>query len=135
VTHHPIVPREVTQGKLDRAFGGQHRAFRASSSDTTAERLEESAQTLCRAAVPSASRPALDATPSSTRCVNQAAHALQALGVRRGDVVALAMENRPAFFFAWMGLSKLAPRSLPSSTPMPVAECSRMPWPPPGPAA
>jgi fatty-acyl-CoA synthase len=27
--------------------------------------------------------------------------------VRKGDVVAMAIENRPAFFFAWFGVAKL----------------------------
>jgi fatty-acyl-CoA synthase len=105
VTHHPIVPREVTQGKLDRR-SEVSMAFRASSSDTTAERLEESAQTFAERLCLQHGDQRWTYTEFNA-CVNQAAHALQALGVRRGDVVALAMENRPEFFFAWMGLSKL----------------------------
>lgn len=38
---------------------------------------------------------------------NQVAHALHARGLRCGDVCALAMENRPEFFFYWFGLVKL----------------------------
>ena len=38
---------------------------------------------------------------------NQVAHALHARGLRCGDVCALAMENRPEFFFYWYGLTKL----------------------------
>ncbi len=38
---------------------------------------------------------------------NQVAHALHARGLRCGDVCALAMENRPEFFFYWFGLAKL----------------------------
>lgn len=38
---------------------------------------------------------------------NQVAHALHAQGLRCGDVCALALENRPEFFFYWFGLAKL----------------------------
>lgn len=99
------MPRELTQAKLDRraAVGAN---FRASNPYTTAERVEEHAALF-------AARPCIHYGAQSwnyaqfNECVNQVAHAAHALGVRRGDVVALAMENRPAFFFAWMGLSKL----------------------------
>ena len=100
-----IVPREVTQAKLDhRAKAGQH--HRASQTYTTAERIEESALRF-------AQRPCMvygeqhynyDQT---NRRINQVAHAAHGLGLRRGDVVALCMENRPAFLFAWLGLAKL----------------------------
>ncbi|MDD2058930.1 long-chain-acyl-CoA synthetase [Pseudomonas sp. GD03860] len=38
---------------------------------------------------------------------NQMAHTFYAKGLRAGDVCALAMENRPAFFCTWFGLVKL----------------------------
>jgi len=38
---------------------------------------------------------------------NQAARFFRALGVKQHDVVAIYMENRPEFIFAWSGLSKL----------------------------
>ncbi|MNM36882.1 Long-chain-fatty-acid--CoA ligase FadD17 [compost metagenome] len=38
---------------------------------------------------------------------DQMAHACQARGLRPGDVCALLMENRPAFFACWFGLVKL----------------------------
>src|SRR5690606_20926090 len=38
---------------------------------------------------------------------NRTAHAARALGLRRGDVAALLMENRPEFLATWMGLAKL----------------------------
>lgn len=41
------------------------------------------------------------------RLADQVAHACQARGLRPGDVCALAMENRPAFFACWFGLVKL----------------------------
>jgi fatty-acyl-CoA synthase len=47
----------------------------------------------------------------SYRAMNEAAsrYALwaQSLGVRRGEVVALLMENRPEFLFAWLGMAKI----------------------------
>lgn len=41
------------------------------------------------------------------REANRFANALSARGVRKGDVVALALENRPAFYFAWFGAVKI----------------------------
>jgi fatty-acyl-CoA synthase len=78
----------------------------ASNRYTTADRVEESAQRF-------SDLPCIYFGEQSwsyaefNQCVNQVAHAAHALGVRKGDVVALAMENRPEFFFAWFGLSKL----------------------------
>jgi fatty-acyl-CoA synthase len=100
-----IVPREVTQAKLDRrAKAGQH--HRASQTYTIAERIED-------CAVRYAERPCIiygDQTldyEQTNRQVNQVAHAGHQLGLKRGDVVALCMENRPAFLFVWLGLAKL----------------------------
>ena len=103
-----IVPREVTQAKLDRRSQAGQR-HRASQSYTMAERIEESA-------VRFATRPCIlyreeryDYQDTNRR-VNQVAHAAHTLGVRAGDVVALCMENRPAFMFVWLGLAKLGAR-------------------------
>ena len=103
-----IVPREATQAKLDRRnLAGQR--HRASQTYTMAERIEESAER-------HATRPCLlygnehynyDQT---NRRINQVAHAAHAQGVRCGDVVAICLENRPAFLFAWLGLAKLGVR-------------------------
>ncbi|MCP8689519.1 long-chain-acyl-CoA synthetase [Marinobacterium sedimentorum] len=38
---------------------------------------------------------------------NQVAHAALASGLKAGDVCGLAMENRPAFFHTWFGLTKI----------------------------
>ena len=104
----PIVPREVTQAKLDhRARAGQR--HRASQAYTITERVEESALRF-------AERPCIlygaerYNYAESNRRMNQVAHAGHALGLRCGDVVALCMENRPAFLFAWLGLTKLGVR-------------------------
>ena len=103
-----IVPREVTQAKLDiRSKAAQH--HRASQTYTMAERVEESA-------VRFASRPCLlygnerHDYDQTNRRSNQVAHAAHALGVRQGDVVAICFENRPAFMFAWLGLVKIGVR-------------------------
>jgi fatty-acyl-CoA synthase len=104
----PIVPREVTQAKLDRrASAGQR--HRASQTNTITERVEESALRF-------AERPCIlygaerYNYADSNRRMNQVAHAGHALGLHCGDVVALCMENRPAFLFAWLGLTKLGVR-------------------------
>jgi fatty-acyl-CoA synthase len=100
-----IVPREVTQAKLDhRAQAG--RRHRASQVYTTAERIEDSARRF-------AERPCLlygderHSYADTNRRANQVAHAAHSLGLRCGDVVALCVENRPAFLFVWLGLAKL----------------------------
>jgi len=43
----------------------------------------------------------------ANRLINQHAHAYAALGIKKGDVVALMLENRPAFLFHLFGLHKL----------------------------
>ena len=103
-----IVPREVTQAKLDIRSQAAQR-HRASQTYTTAERIEESAERFAK-------RPCLlygnehyDYDQTNRR-INQVAHAAHALGVRCGDVVAICLENRPAFMFTWLGLAKLGVR-------------------------
>ncbi len=103
-----IVSREVTQAKLDIRSQAAQR-HRASQIYTTADRIEESAARF-------ATRPCLlygnqhyDYDQANRR-INQVAHAAHALGVRCGDVVAICLENRPAFMFAWLGLAKLGVR-------------------------
>lgn len=99
------VSRELTQAKLDRRAQATAR-HRASQAYGTAERIEESARAF-------ADRPCIlygDERYNYAELngrVNQVAHAAHAQGVRRGDVVALCMENRPGFFFVWLGLAKL----------------------------
>ncbi|UJJ31565.1 long-chain-acyl-CoA synthetase [Halopseudomonas maritima] len=39
--------------------------------------------------------------------INRYANEMHARGLRAGDVCALAMENRPDFFFCWFGMAKL----------------------------
>lgn len=73
---------------------------------TVADRLEERAaahpgRIFVRYAARDVSYGALNAL------ANRSAHAARALGMRRGDVAALLMENRPEFLATWMGLAKL----------------------------
>ncbi|MBL0089918.1 MAG: long-chain-acyl-CoA synthetase [Ideonella sp.] len=99
------VPREVTQAQLDRRAAIAAR-YRASDPATLADMLEA-------AALEHGPRPLLHCADRCfsyaevNRLANQVAHVARAQGVRRGDVVALAMENRAQFFLAWFGLSKL----------------------------
>jgi len=100
-----IVAREVTQAKLDkRAKAGQR--HRASQTYTLAERVEASAVEFAERPCIRSGAQQLSYAQTNAR-INQVAHAAQALGLRCGDVVALCMENRPAFVFAWLGLAKL----------------------------
>jgi fatty-acyl-CoA synthase len=100
-----IVPREVTQAKLDRRSAAAMR-HRASQPEGLAERFEA-------VVAQHASRPFLVYGGETftyaevDQRINQAAHALRSLGVQRGDVVALCMENRPAFLEVWFALAKL----------------------------
>jgi len=101
----PIVPREVTQAKLEkRAKAGQR--HRASQTYTLAERVEASAVQFAERSCIRYGAQHYTYAQANAR-INQVAHAGQALGLRCGDVVALCMENRPAFLFAWLGLAKL----------------------------
>lgn len=40
-------------------------------------------------------------------CANQVAHAALTMGLKPGDTCAIALENRPEFFFTWFGLTKM----------------------------
>ncbi|HET8764224.1 MAG TPA: AMP-binding protein, partial [Rhodanobacter sp.] len=101
----PLVSREATQAKLDRRSAAAAH-YRASQTDCIAECLEAGARA-------HRDRPALQYGGSAlsyaelNAAANRAAHALHAQGVRRGEVVALCLENRPAFFEVWLGLMKL----------------------------
>ena len=100
-----ILPREATQAKLDKRSKASMR-HRASQTYTLAERVEESAtQFADRPCILSGSDRYTYA--QTNQHINQVAHAARSLGLKQGDVVGLCMENRPAFLFVWLGLSKL----------------------------
>lgn len=105
VGNSACVPREVTQSKLDKRSAVASK-FLASSPYTIADRVEECAATwdahiFLREGDASYSYSDVNAQ------ANQVARALQAQGVRKGDVVAMSLENRAAFFFVWLGINKL----------------------------
>ena len=99
------VPREETQRKLAVLSAATLR-HKPSQSYTVADRFEERA----------AAHPERPFVRFEERVVsygelnasaNRIAHAARELGVGRGDVAALAMENRPEFVATWLGLAKL----------------------------
>ncbi|MEG0052147.1 MAG: long-chain-acyl-CoA synthetase [Comamonas sp.] len=100
-----VVSREQTQEKLDRRAPVVMR-YLASTPYTMTDRLEEGATK--HAQRPFLLEGDLRYTYAQVNAkANQVARALQAAGVRKGDVVAMAIENRIAFFLAWFGITKL----------------------------
>jgi len=99
------VPREETQAQLDRLSAATLRHV-PSQTYTVGDRLEERA-----AAHPEKAfirfEDVVVTYGAANAAANRAAHAAWALGLRRGDVAALVMENRPEFLTTWMGLAKL----------------------------
>ena len=99
------VPREQTQALLDIRAGASGQ-IKPADRYTLADRLEAQAQRF-------ADRLFLiygDQTFTYAQVdaqANRMAHVFHDNGLRPGDVCALAMENRPHFFFCWFGLVKL----------------------------
>ncbi|MFJ4387800.1 long-chain-acyl-CoA synthetase [Pseudomonas sp. NPDC089408] len=99
------VPREHTQAILDRRAEASAR-IKPADRYTLADRVEEQARR-------HGERPFIiygDQRLSYAQVNAQAdrlAHVFHARGLRPGDVCALAMENRPAFFCCWFALAKL----------------------------
>ena len=99
------VPRELTQERLDRRAAASA-LIKPADLYTLADRVEETARR-------QGERPFLlyggqrFSYAEVDARANQVAHAAFARGLRPGDVCALAMENRPDFFFTWFGLTKL----------------------------
>lgn len=100
-----IVPREETQAKLD-ARSVASGKIKPRDLYTVGDRLEEMAAR-------QGERPFLlygdqrFSYAEVDRQANRYANALKSLGVVCGDTVAMALENRPDFFFAWFGIVKL----------------------------
>jgi fatty-acyl-CoA synthase len=98
------VPREVTMQRMMRGFSLVAN-YRRDQDYTVADRLEERA-------VDAGDRPFIIFEGRSVTfgemnaLANRVAHAALAAGLRRGDVVALMMENRPEFPMIWLGLAK-----------------------------
>ena len=101
-----LISRDETQAKLN-LRGAAGMKVRASQTYTIAERVEESAASFgnnfCLAFQDQRYTYA-----QLNEQVNRVAHILHNdLGVRCGDVVGLALENRAEFFFYWFGLMKV----------------------------
>lgn len=101
----PPVPREETQRKLAQLSAATLR-HRPGQTYTVGDRLEERAaahpeRVFLRYEERTVGYGALNAL------ANRSAHAARGLGLQRGDVAALLMENRPEFPATWMGLAKL----------------------------
>jgi fatty-acyl-CoA synthase len=100
-----VVPREATQAKLDLRSAAAAR-FKPKSDYTIGDRLEEKAAALGDRPFLLCGDTVISYAETNARA-NQVAHAALALGLKCGDVCALAMENRPEFFIIWFGLNKL----------------------------
>ncbi|MBS0345837.1 MAG: long-chain-acyl-CoA synthetase [Proteobacteria bacterium] len=100
-----LVSRDVTQAKLDRrAAAGA--LIKPRDLYTIADRLEEQADRHGERPFIIYGGQRFSYAEVDARS-NQVAHAAYAHGLRTGDVCALALENRPEFFFNWFGLVKL----------------------------
>ena len=99
------VPREQTQALLDQraVASGQ---IKPGDRYTLADRLEQQAQRFGERPFLIYAEQTLSYAEVDARA-NQMAHTFYAKGLRAGDVCAIAMENRPAFFCTWFGLVKL----------------------------
>ncbi|MBV6415501.1 MAG: Long-chain-fatty-acid--CoA ligase FadD17 [Steroidobacteraceae bacterium] len=99
------VPREVTMQRLMRGFGLVAN-YRRDQDYTVADRIEERARD-------ARDKPFIIFEGRSVTfgdmnaLANRVAHAALAAGLKRGDVVALMMQNRPEFPMVWLGLAKV----------------------------
>ena len=100
-----VVPRDETQARLDLR---SRAAMQIKPGDlyTVADRVEEQAARLGGKDFLIYGGQRFSYAELDARA-NQVAHVLHGCGLRCGDVCALAMENRPEFFFYWFGLAKL----------------------------
>ena len=105
VSSSVAVPREQTQALLDQraVASGQ---IKPGDRYTLADRLEQQAQRFGERPFLIYAEQTLSYAEVDARA-NQMAHTFYAKGLRAGDVCAIAMENRPAFFCTWFGLVKL----------------------------
>ncbi len=103
-TSTEVVPREVTQARLNQAFtkvGGYRRDLEYSVADRLEERARDAAD------LPFMLFEGVRISfGEMNRRANRVAHAVLQAGLKRGDVVALMMENRPEYVMIWLGLAK-----------------------------
>lgn len=101
----PVPSREETMGRLMRGYR-RVAGFTRDQDYTTADRLEERA--VDHADVPFIVFEDTQITFAEANLrANRIAHAALDTGLKRGDVVALLMHNRPDFLLIWLGLAKL----------------------------
>ncbi|MBM5456596.1 long-chain-acyl-CoA synthetase [Pseudomonas sp. P66] len=100
-----VVPREQTQAILDRRAEASAR-IKPADRYTLADRLEEQAQRHGERPFIIYGEQRLSFAQINAQA-DRLAHVFHARGLRPGDVCALAMENRPAFFCCWYALAKL----------------------------
>ncbi|MDE1165226.1 MAG: long-chain-acyl-CoA synthetase [Pseudomonas sp.] len=100
-----VVPREQTQAILDLRAEASAR-IKPADRYTIADRLEEQARRHGERPFVLYGGQRLSYAQVNAQA-DQLAHVFYARGLRPGDVCALAMENRPAFFCCWFGLVKL----------------------------
>ena len=93
------VPREQTQALLDQRSAAAG-LIKPGDLYTLADRLEHQARELGERPFLIYGDQVLSYLEVDARS-NQMAHTFYANGLRAGDVCALAMENRPAFFCEW----------------------------------
>ncbi len=102
---NPAVPRDVTMQRLMRGFALVAN-YRRDQDYTVADRIEERARD-------ARNRPFIIFEGRTVTfgdmnaLANRVARAALAAGLRRGDVVALMMHNRPEFPMVWLGLAKV----------------------------
>lgn len=102
---HEIIPLDETQSKMDKRSAAAMR-IAPTANYTIADRLEN------QATADGAHPFILHGNEVYTyaqinRQADCLAFALQQVGVQRGDTIAIALENRPAFFVAWFAIAKL----------------------------
>ena len=105
VSEDAVVPREVTQQRLNRGYaliGGYRRDQHYGVADLLEARSADAAE---RAFVIFEGRTVSFA--EMNELANRVAHAALSAGLKSGDVVALMMENRPEFPMVWLGLAKV----------------------------
>lgn len=97
-------PREETMRRLMRGYA-RVAPFARDLPYTVADRLEERAASEGDAPFILFEEQAIGFAAMNARA-NHVAHAALAAGLRRGDVVALLMLNRPEYIMLWLGLAK-----------------------------
>lgn len=99
------VPREQTQALLDLRSAASAQ-IKPADLYTLADRLEDQAQQFAERTFLIYGDQAYTYAQVDAQA-HRMAHVFYARGLRPGDVCAIAMENRPQFFFSWFGLVKL----------------------------